>query len=481
MTTLLWLRDDLRTHDHEALTAAVADGGDVVALWIREEPAKADDGGRLGPRPLGSAVRWWYHRSLEDLAARLENLGIPLVFGAGDARRLVPEIADRLGAHTVRWSRRYAPRSRALDAEVKALLGGAGVHAHSHAGALLTEPWTITTGAGGNYRVFTPFHRAAAQLAAGTPLPAPEPLGGPSDRLREKLSGLHDDGSLTSLADLALLDTSPRWWADTVAEHWTPGESAALEELDAVEVGVGGYADTRDVPGDRESTSLLSPRLRSGEVSPRQVLAAAEAADVADEDRAAFVRQLYWRDFSWSLTYHHPDLDWVPLRPEFRLFPYTPDEDARRAWERGRTGIRLVDAGMRQLWQTGWMHNRVRMAAASLLVKNLLQPWQDGEAWFWDTLVDADEANNPVSWQWVAGCGADASPYFRIFNPDTQAKRFDPEGTYVARWVPEADEPLSGYPEPIVDLRESRVEALAALAVMKKRTAVPPGAGAGRP
>ena len=471
MTTLLWLRDDLRTHDHEALTAAVEGGADVVALWIREEPAEAEDGGRLGPRPLGAAVRWWYHRSLEDLSVRLETLGIPLVFAAGDARQVVPAIAAALNAHTVRWSRRYAPRSRALDAEVKSLLGEAGIAAHSHAGPLLTEPWTVTTGAGGNYRVFTPYHRAAAQIPVGAPLPVPKPLGGPSDGLRERLTRLHDDGSLASLTDLALLDTSPAWWEDTVAEHWTPGESAALDELDAIETGVGGYTETRDVPGDRESTSRLSPRLRSGELSPRQVLAAAHAADVPDEDRAAFVRQLYWRDFAWSLTYHHPDLDWVPLRTEYRAFPYAPDSDARRAWEQGRTGIRLVDAGMRQLWQTGWMHNRVRMAAASLSVKNLLQPWQDGEAWFWDTLVDADEANNPVSWQWVAGCGADASPYFRIFNPDTQAKKFDPEGTYVARWVPEADAPLSGYPEPIVDLRESRAEALAALDVMKEQAA----------
>lgn len=469
MTTLLWLRDDLRTHDHEALTAAVEDGADVVALWIREEPGEADDGGRLGPRPLGAAVRWWYHRSLEQLSVRLEALGIPLVFASGDARSVVPDLAGSLGAGTVRWSRRYAPRSRSLDAEVKTLLGAAGVEAHSHAGALLTEPWTVTTAAGGNYRVFTPFHRAAAQIPVGTPLPAPEPLGGPPHDLLARLARLHDDGSLTSLTDLALADTSPAWWEDTVAGHWAPGESAGVEELEAIEAGVGGYAETRDMPGDRESTSRLSPRLRSGELSPRQVLTAAHAADVPDQDRAAFVRQLYWRDFAWSLTYHHPDLDRMPLRPEFRAFPYAPDDHTLRAWARGRTGIRLVDAGMRQLWQTGWMHNRVRMTAASLLVKNLLQPWQDGEAWFWDTLVDADEANNPVSWQWVAGCGADASPYFRIFNPDTQAKRFDPEGVYVARWVPEADSPLSGYPEPVVDLRQSRAEALAALDVMKER------------
>lgn len=471
MTTLLWLRDDLRTHDHEALTAAVADGGEAVALWIREESAEADGGGRIGPRPLGAAVRWWYHRSLKDLGARLESLGVPLVFAQGDARRIVPALAESLGADTVRWSRRYAPRSRALDAAVKSLLTEAGVEAHSHTGALLTEPWTVTTGAGGNYRVFTPFHRAAAQVPVGAPLPEPGAAVRPSAALQGTLSRLHDDGLLTGLDELALLDTAPTWWKDTVAEHWQPGQAAALEQLADIEVGVGGYAETRDMPGDAESTSRLSPRLRSGELSPRQVLAAARAAEVPEEDRAAFIRQLYWRDFAWSLTFHHPDLDRVPLRPEFRAFPYAPDPDARRAWQQGRTGIRLVDAGMRQLWQSGWMHNRVRMASASLLVKNLLQPWQDGEAWFWDTLVDADEANNPVSWQWVAGCGADASPYFRIFNPDTQAKRFDPQGTYVARWVPEADAPLSGYPEPIVDLKDSRAEALAALDVMKEQAA----------
>ena len=471
MTTLLWLRDDLRTHDHEALTAAVEDGSEVVALWIREQPGEADDGGRIGPRPLGAAVRWWYRRSLEDLGARLEDLGIPLVFAVGDARRIVPALAVGVGADAVRWSRRHAPRSRALDAEVTTLLDVDGIRAHSHAGALLTEPGTVTTGAGGDYRVFTPFHRAASLLPVGAPLPAPEPVAGPSAGLRKALTALHDDGTLTSLTGLTLADASPAWWEETVAEHWEPGESAALQDLEAIEVGVGGYAETRDVPGDRDSTTRLSPRLRSGELSPRQVHAAAVGADVPPEDRAAFLRQLYWRDFAWSLTHSRPDLHRVPLRPEYRAFPYRPEEDLLTAWQRGRTGIRLVDAGMRQLWQTGWMHNRVRMVTASLLVKNLLQPWQEGEAWFWDTLVDADEANNPVSWQWVAGCGADASPYFRIFNPDTQAKRFDPEGAYVARWVPEAGPPHSGYPEPIVDLRESRAEALAALDVMKEQAA----------
>ncbi|MDO5633807.1 MAG: deoxyribodipyrimidine photo-lyase [Micrococcus sp.] len=494
MTTLLWLRDDLRLLDHEALTAACDDGGDVVALWIREEipggepdedteelddvpdaqDLDLDDAAthsrRLGPRPLGAATRWWYHRSLEELSERLhEELGIRLVFARGDARQIVPALAAALEAETVRWSRRYAPGARVLDAQVKAALSAAGCEAHSHTGALLVEPWAVQTGAGSHYKVFTPFHKAAAQHDVGPTLPVPEaPTSTEADGVGKALEAARESGLICELAELELLDTRPEWWRTTIAEHWEPGERAAAAQLEDLDVALGGYQDDRDIPGDRESTSGMSPRLRSGEISPRSLWHAARSSSVADADRAAWIRQLYWREFSWHVTYHEPDLDVRPLRGEYAAFPYEPDEKAQRAWQRGHTGIHLVDAGMRQLWLSGWMHNRVRMAVASLFTKNLLQPWWDGEAWFWDTLVDADEANNPVSWQWVAGSGADASPYFRIFNPDTQAKKFDPDAVYVTRWLPEAQDPGSEYPhDPLVDLRESRAAALEAYEEVK--------------
>ncbi|SER75697.1 cryptochrome/photolyase family protein [Corynebacterium cystitidis] len=461
MTTLVWFRDDLRTHDHEALTAACADGP-VVAVWVREEPALHDGTidspttlARLGPRPLGAATRWWYHRSLDILQNNLRELGIRLLFARGDAREIIPALTRELQVDTVRWSRRYAWSSRMLDAEIKTALKNQGIAAQSHRGALLVEPFDIAPASSTYYQVFTPFYRAASQMGVDQPLPAP--------RTR------HDDVPLSATTvtctfeELELLDTDPAWWENTVAKHWSPGERSARERLDDMEVWLPDYRTTRDDPNDANSTSQLSPYLRAGNISPREVLRVAdELADVGEvpsDDASAFVRQLYWREFSWHLLYHQPHMETQPLKEQFRTFPYQPDAHVLDAWQRGRTGIALVDAGMMQLWHTGWMHNRVRMVVASLLSKNLLQPWWDGEAWFWDTLVDADEANNPVSWQWVAGCGADASPYFRIFNPELQQKKFDPDGRYVTRWLAEQD----GLPvAPIVDLKESRREALAA-------------------
>ncbi|MBB5748760.1 deoxyribodipyrimidine photo-lyase [Micrococcus sp. TA1] len=463
--TLLWFRDDLRVADHPALTAA-REAGAVVGLWIRE----VRDGEGRGPRPLGGATRWWAHRSLEALATELDELGIPLVFAAGPAAEVLPAVATGLQATAVTWSRRYAPASRALDTHLKDGLRAAGLEVHSHPGSLLVEPWEVSPGSGGHYKVFTPFWKAAADLPVGAPLPAPEPQDPPAG-LSARLDRLHRDGTVVPLGQLDLLDEDPRWWEETVARYWEPGCVAAGEALAGLEESVTGYSTTRDVPGDDHGTSRLSPRLRFGELSPRQLVHAVTAhPDLGapeNEDRRAWVRQLYWREFSWHLTYHCPPLESEPLRPEFRAFPWEPDDDALRAWQRGRTGVPLIDAGMRQLWQSGWVHNRVRLVVGSFLAKNLLHPWWDGEQWFWDTLVDADEANNPVSWQWVAGCGADAAPYFRVFNPETQRERFDPDGVYVRRWVPEAVEPLSGYPEPIVDLKESRRHALDAYEEMK--------------
>ncbi|MGO2863214.1 MAG: cryptochrome/photolyase family protein [Brevibacterium sp.] len=526
--TLLWFRDDLRVTDHPALTAAHADG-DVVALWIRE--SRDDDG--LGPRPLGEAASWWVHESLQELHEALHDLGIPLLFAAGQAATIVPNLARSLGAEAVRWSRRYAPRSRELDSRIKTELNDAGIAAHSHPGHLLVEPWQVApASASDHYQVFTPFWKAARELPVEAPLPTVEPQQ-PGKDLRERIDGVLADhapddsasGDRASdgrpsaagakhgaevlsaeVADLGLLDravpaggavpeidsrtsSSPRpaWWETTLARHWAPGCASAQAALESLGAGITDYGTERDLPGRVEGTSRMSPRLRFGEISPRQLFAEVGAmAEVGDDDREAWVRQLYWREFSWHLTFHLPDLDWQPIRPEFANFPYQRDPETLRAWQRGRTGIALVDAGMRQLWETGWMHNRVRMVTASLLTKNLLQPWQLGEQWFWNTLVDADEANNPVSWQWVAGCGADASPFFRIFNPERQRERFDPDGEYVRQWGRGAGSDGDGDGvgadgdgdgvgadgdgadlAPIVDLGESRLEALDAYEAMK--------------
>ena len=476
--TLVWFRDDLRVDDHEALTAARADGR-VVGIWLRE----SRDASGLGPRPLGGAARWWAHESLRVLEAELSELGIPLLFAAGRGEDIVCQVVDDLGIDSVRWSRRLAPASRSLDARIEARLTEAGVAVHSHPGAVLVEPWTTSPQGGDFYKVFTPFFKATRDHEVGQVLPAPNAQTPPSDSWLESARA-HDwasdldglgllDGTATGSGDFASARTPP-WWRTTVAEHWSPGCRAAAQSLRRLAEGVDDYADSHDFPGEPDSTSGLSPLLRFGEISPRQALRAAQdLPTVSEDDRHAWIRQLYWREFSWHLTYHIPHLESVPIRSEFAHFPYEDDADGLEHWRNGTTGIPLVDAGMGQLWQTGWMHNRVRMATASFLTKNLLVHWWHGEQWFWDTLVDADEANNPVSWQWVAGCGADAAPYFRIFNPERQRERFDPDDEYIDRWLgrgpgglpPAGDSPEDR--EPIVDLRQSRQAALAAYDQMK--------------
>lgn len=479
--TLVWFRDDLRVDDHEALTAARADGR-VVGIWIREQ---RDDAG-LGPRPLGGAARWWAHESLRTLSDELSDLGIPLLFAAGRAEEILPQAVQDLEVDTVRWSRRYAPASRELDARIKTRLAEVGCTAHSHVGALLIEPWTASPQNGDFYKVFTPFFNATRTREFDEPLPSPERQTAFAAKWMETvrarrwstdLDGLGLlDGTGTGSGDFASAST-PQWWQSTVAEHWSPGCRSAAEQLDRLADGIGNYTDSHDFPADLDSTSRLSPRLRFGEISPRRALQAAQSLpDVSEDDRHAWIRQLYWREFSWHLTYHVPHIESVPIRSEFACFPYEDDADALDHWQNGTTGVPLIDAGMAQLWQTGWMHNRVRMAAASFLTKNLLTAWWHGEQWFWDTLVDADEANNPVSWQWAAGCGADAAPYFRIFNPERQRERFDPHGEYVDAWLGHGPggltqaERTSGDHEPIVDLRQSRLAALAAYDRMKSET-----------
>jgi deoxyribodipyrimidine photo-lyase len=441
---IVWLRDDLRIADNPALSAAVALGGPVVVVYVLDDVS-------AGIRPLGGASRWWLHHSLEALGADVRGRGGRLVLRRGDAISEISALVDETGATAVYWNRRYTA-ARELDADLKNSLRGRGLDVQSFQANLLFEPWTVSTAEGNPYRVFTPFWRAC--LDKGTPrdpLPAPETL--------TTLEVPTDD-----LADWALLPTSPDW-AGGLRDRWTPGEASALATLESFATGDLASYDRRDEPG-LDATSHLSPHLRFGEISPFQIWHRlhGELPAAARRNRDGYLRQLVWREFNWNILFHQPQLATENFRPEFDAFPWSAPEPAvLAAWQRGTTGIRLVDAGMRELWATGYMHNRVRLVAASLLVKNLLVDWRVGEQWFWDTLVDADEANNPGNWQWVAGSGADAAPYFRVFNPDLQASRFDPRGEYTARWIPD-DELASA---PIVDLAETRRAALAAYDVVR--------------
>jgi len=433
----VWLRDDLRLADNPALRAAIDRGEPVVALYVLDEESP-------GFRALGGAARWWLHHSLASLAERLAERGATLVLRRGPAARVVREAVTDAAASAVFWNRRYGGPEREVDAALKAGLRADGVEASSFAGSLLFEPGTVSTGAGTPYSVFTPFWRACLALPSPrAPIAAPRDVAGP----RHPLSS--DD-----LDEWGLLPRDPDW-AGGLREAWVPGEPAArrrLREFLAEELGA--YDRARDEPA-AGATSLLSPRLRWGELSPHTVW----HETVATGGGGRFLSELGWREFAWHTLFRFPDLATRNLRPEFDAFPWpASDPDLLEAWQRGRTGVALVDAGMRELWRTGFMHNRVRMVAASFLVKNLLIDWRRGEQWFWDTLVDADAASNPFNWQWVAGSGADAAPYFRVFNPDLQARKFDPDRRYVRQWAPEhvSDDP----PESLVDLVESRKAAL---------------------
>ena len=436
MTALIWFRDDFRLTDHAALSAGAADPEGVVALYVLDEESEET-------RALGSAAKWWLHQSLAQVGEALEERGVTLILRRGRADRVVPEVAAEARADHVYWNRRYGVE-RHIDARIKERLRGSGVDAHSFVGGLLFEPWTVATQSGGHYRVYSPFWRACLSMPEpAKPLPIPEPLRGAA------VSLLSD-----RLETWGLQPTRPDW-ATGIAEHWQPGEQYALQQLDRfLSDSASAYAKRRDFPAD-DVCSGLSPYLRWGEISPRTVWHRSLASGA---DGGAFLSELGWREFAWHTTFHNAPLHLRELNPQFANFPWKdPDEQQLQAWQQGKTGYGLVDAGMRELWHTGTMHNRVRMVTASFLTKNLLTDWRIGEAWFWDTLVDADTASNPFNWQWVAGCGADAAPYFRIFNPVTQQKKFDPDGHYVNRWA--SDSVLS--PE-IVDVRATRARALAA-------------------
>lgn len=421
---IVWFRLNLRLADNPVLHAAVERRGRVLPLfiWSPEEEA---------PWSPGAASRWWLHHSLTALDARLRALGSRLIVRRGAALSVLRELIRETGARAVFWDRRMEPALRSRDARVERSLIELGCEACHFNAALLHEPETIRTQGGGPFRVFTPFWRhCLAQPDPPAPLPVPKALPAPK----------HWPDSLA----LEALELLPRLsWADGFQSVWQPGEIGAQGRLTRfLAEGLDSYDATRDRP-DVSGTSRLSPHLHFGEISARQVWhAVRQAAERRGWRRTqwrqlAFLRELGWREFAHHLLHHFPHTSDAPLRAEFARFPWRRDATLLRAWQRGRTGYPIVDAGMRELWAIGWMHNRVRMIVASFLVKDLLQPWQEGARWFWDTLVDADLANNTLGWQWSAGCGADAAPFFRIFNPLAQGRKFDPKGDYVRRWCPE--------------------------------------------
>ncbi|CAN1520325.1 PhrB Deoxyribodipyrimidine photolyase [Rhabdaerophilaceae bacterium] len=422
---LHWFRNDLRLDDNPALLHA-AESGELVLVFVDETDP--------GLRPRGGASAWWLHHALASLEARLAKAGQSLVYLRGPARTLIPQIAASLDIRAVTWSRRYGQAERELDAAIKSELRERGIEVVSANGHLLYEPMEVTTQAGTPMRVFTPFWRAArAKRPVALPAPAPSLLPAPP-----RIAVV---GSM-ALSELGLLPKAPDW-AGGLRTTWMPGENGAMARLvDFLNGPLDGYGENRNRP-DMPSTSMLSPHLAYGDISPRRIWHTVEQAAQTGECRAnrtdidKFFSELGWREFSYHLLFHFPYLAQANYQPRFGHFPWVQNEEALAAWQRGQTGYPTVDAGMRQLWQTGFMHNRVRMIVASFLIKHLMIDWREGEKWFWDTLCDADPANNAASWQWVAGSGADAAPYYRIFNPFTQGEKFDPEGNYVRRFVPE--------------------------------------------
>jgi deoxyribodipyrimidine photo-lyase len=465
--TIWWVRRDLRLADNPALEAALAAGGKIlpVFIWAPDEEK---------PWAPGAASCWWLHHSLAAFKTDLERHHATLVIRKGPTLASLRAIIKETGATHVVWNRLYEPAVIARDKIVKESLRKDGLEVKSFSANLLFEPWTIKTQQENPYQVFTPFYRCCQTYGAPSkPQPAPKHL--------PKISKAPWSVEIDDLGLLPALD-----WADGMRDSWSPGETGAAKLLEDFEKeNVTAYKDDRDRP-DKVGTSRLSPHLHFGEISPRQIWYACHKASQSEP----YIRQLYWREFAHHLLFHFPHTTDHPLRENFAKFPWQNDKKLLGIWERGKTGYPIVDAGMRELWRTGWMHNRVRMIVASFLVKDLLLPWQDGARWFWDTLVDADLANNTLGWQWAAGCGADAAPYFRIFNPVLQATKFDPEGIYVKRWLatlrglsapdihkifelPAKQLENAGvrlgehYPKPVVDHGKARDAALEAYARLK--------------
>ena len=477
MTTVVWFRQDLRLADNPALTAALAAGEPVIPVYIHAP-------GEEGAWAPGGASRWWLHHSLarldEELALRGSHLS---VYSSDDSLTTLEDLVRASAANRVVWNRRYEPASIARDQNVKRALRKAGIEAESYNSALLHEPWTVETKSGGPFQVFTPYWRHCMSLDdPRAPLPAPDTLPPP---------GVWPHAApLESLGLLPGVD-----WAHGMRDRWTPGSAGAHAMLQwFLAESFDDYRTLRDQPAVH-GTSRLSPHLHFGEIGPREVWHATrrfalERGQHTTWRESQFLTEIGWREFAYHLLYHFPHTPERPLRANYSRFPWESNAIAASRWQRGSTGYPIVDAGLRELWHTGWMHNRVRMITASFLIKDLLINWTEGARWFWDTLVDADLASNTLGWQWVAGSGADASPFFRIFNPTTQGTKFDPDGTYIRRWVPElarlpaawihrpwaapADVLASAgvelgkqYPERLVDHESARKSALLALAAVK--------------
>ena len=472
MSAIVWFYRDLRLGDHPALSAAGARHELVIPVFILDEETD-------NHWSIGAASRWWLHHSLQRLDGSLRERGSRLIIRRGHPLHVLKTLARESGAEAVYWCRRYEPDIRIRDQHISSALSKDGLAVHVTGGSLLFEPDAVSNQSGEPYRVFTPFWKALLGQSGmiGEPEPAPGDLSGVDSALVSE-----------SMESLALQPAVP--WDVGLKENWTPGETGAQERIEAfLAGGAQAYAQTRD-RADLPGSSRMSPHLAWGEISPRQIWWLVKQAQ-AGAGGESYLREVGWREFSYHLLWHFPETTNRPLDPRFEDFEWREDKTALEAWQRGLTGIPMVDAGMRELWQTGWMHNRLRMVVASFLTKNLLIPWQKGSRWFWDTLVDADLANNTQGWQWTAGCGADAAPYFRIFNPVKQAEKADPEGDYVRRWIPELsrlpDKHLQqpwkapvkvleeagvklgqDYPEPIVDLLVTRRRALERFDHIKK-------------
>ncbi len=474
-TAIVWFRRDLRTADNPALCKALERCERVIPLYIHSPDEEA-------PWQPGEASNWWLHHSLQSLDRDLQRLGSKLIVRQGSSKQILESLAHQSGAEEIHWNRLYEPVVIARDSAIKSHLRSAGFHCQSHNAALLFEPWEILTKTATPYKVFTAFWKAC-QAKRHIPQPCPAPTALPPVDLSLNEAGIDN---------LDLLPKIP--WHGKLSAYWKPGEASAQNTLMLfIREGIHSYESDRDIP-EKPGTSHLSPHLHFGEIGPRQIQWALfhnmhDDWMKQEPNLFRFLAEIGWREFAHHLLYHFPHTTEQPLNRRFQWMTWDNSDQAMlnlESWKQGKTGIPIVDAGMRELWETGMMHNRVRMIVASLLCKNLAIHWHQGARWFWNTLLDADLASNTLGWQWTAGSGADAAPYFRIFNPVRQGERFDPQGIYIRRWIPELahlanrhihtpwlSDMAADYPDPIVDLGVSRKQALERWDILR---AIPPAA-----